>query len=122
MVVIVGGAIGGVVFLTGAALLAVMWKTGRLKDCKCGGCAGGCKPGPSEPAAAPATAGTQYPVVIATPGSQYPVPVAPLADAAATQKPAAGAPPASDNLPTLPPPPAYSTIAKASSASTAHVQ
>lgn len=97
---IVGGVIGGVVFL-GAALLAVMWKTGRLENRKCGGRSGGCKPccGPSEPAAAIATTGTHYPVRVSS----------------------AGAPPASAaNLPTLPAP-AYPTTTGAPSTFTAHV-
>jgi len=132
---VVGGVIGGVVFLLGAALLVVLWKTGRLNNGKCRSCSGWSNPwcGSSAPVAATATAGTRYPViveatgpqypVIATPaatGPQYPVPVAP-ADAAATQKASAGAPPApTANLPTLPTP-AYPTTADAPSVSTGDV-
>lgn len=119
---IVGGVIGGLVFVASAALLAVMWKTGRLRDAKC--CPGGCMPQAGRPQDGKCSGGSggclpccgrsETAAVIST---QPPA----LAAATVTDEPVAGAPPASAaKPPPLPSRPSTSTPAAVPSASTAN--
>lgn len=79
---IVGGVLGGAVFIGGVVILAFMWKTGRLKECK--NCCG-----PSDPAVVTVTQQPQPPGSSGTFASLPPAPAYPTMVGTSADKPQA---------------------------------